>query len=160
MSAESDVHELCEDLSELARAGGLSIAVAESLTAGNLAAHLGRASRAGEWFRGGVVAYSKAVKHSVLRVPPGPVVCEEAARAMVDAVASMMGANLAVALTGEGGPEPQEDVAPGLCGSVLQSMERSAPRNGFSMAIPPRSWTNRSTVPCAFFLRRRPDQPD
>lgn len=113
MSVESNVHDMCEELSELARTHGLSIAVAESLTAGNLAAHLGRAGGAGEWFRGGVVAYSKAVKHSVLHVPLGPVVCEEAARAMVHAVASMMGANLAVALTGEGGPEPQEDVEAG-----------------------------------------------
>ena len=34
------------------------------------------------WFKGGVVAYDSQVKFDVLDVPEGPVVSEEAARAM------------------------------------------------------------------------------
>lgn len=113
MSEESDLHALAEQLSDIAQSRSLSVATAESLTAGNLAAELGRAPASGDWFSGGVIAYSKAVKHSVLHVPPGPVVSEDAARAMANSVCSMMGANLAIALTGEAGPEPQEDVEPG-----------------------------------------------
>ena len=105
---ESDQVVACNALSVIARSAGLSIATAESLTSGNLAALLGRGEAASEWYRGGVVAYSKAVKHSVLHVPLGPAVSEGAAKAMAHTVATMMGANLAIALTGEGGPEPQE----------------------------------------------------
>jgi nicotinamide-nucleotide amidase len=103
----------CEELSRAALEKGLTIATAESLTAGAIASRLGRASSSGEWYCGGVVAYSKAVKHSVLHVPLGPVVCEDAARVMVQTVATMMGSNLAVAVTGEAGPEPQEDAPVG-----------------------------------------------
>ena len=105
--------EPCEELSNIAREKGLTIATAESLTAGSIASRLGSASNSGQWYCGGIVAYSKAVKHSVLQVPQGPVVCEEAARSMVNAVAKMMGANLTVAVTGEAGPDPQEDAPVG-----------------------------------------------
>src|SRR5690606_18503376 len=88
-----------EQLADIASRAGLQIAVAESLTAGNLAAALGAAPNAGEWFRGGVVAYSRHVKHHVLDVPPGPVVCEDAAEAMAAGVKKMMDATLTVAVT-------------------------------------------------------------
>jgi len=104
---------LAEELAEIATRAHLSIAVAESLTAGNLAAALGAASDAGEWFRGGIVAYSRHVKHHVLDVPPGPVVCEAAADAMAAGVKKMMDATLAVAVTGAGGPDPQDGHEPG-----------------------------------------------
>nr|WP_242484518.1 CinA family protein [Rhodococcus sp. MS16] len=92
---------------------GLTVATAESLTSGNIAAHLGKAPDAGSWFSGGIVAYSPAVKHSVLHVPDGPVVCEDAVRVMAHSTATLMGATLALAVTGEAGPEPQEDQDPG-----------------------------------------------
>lgn len=104
---------LAEELAEIAMRAHLTIAVAESLTAGNLAAALGAASNAGDWFRGGIVAYSRHVKHHVLDVPPGPVVCEAAAEAMAVGVKKMMDATLAVAVTGAGGPDPQDGHEPG-----------------------------------------------
>ncbi|WP_040794105.1 CinA family protein [Nocardia higoensis] len=104
---------LAEELADIATRTGLQIAVAESLTAGNLAAALGAAPNAGEWFRGGIVAYSRHVKHHVLDVPPGPVVCEAAAESMASGVAKMMDATLAVAVTGAGGPDPQDGHEPG-----------------------------------------------
>jgi nicotinamide-nucleotide amidase len=61
---------------------GETLALAESLTGGLLAATFARASGAGEWFRGGVVAYASLVKHSLLGVPAGPVVSAQAAAAM------------------------------------------------------------------------------
>lgn len=119
----------CEELSHIARDKSLTIATAESLTAGRIASRLGSASNSGQWFCGGVVAYSKAVKQSVLQVPPGPVVCEEAARSMVNAVATMMGATLTVAVTGEAGPDPQEDAPVGtvwfaICDRGVVTTER------------------------------------
>jgi nicotinamide-nucleotide amidase len=110
---EEEVQDLCEELAKLAGERGLTIATAESLTAGNLASQLGRATSSGDWYCGGVIAYRKEVKYSLLQVPEGPVVSREAARAMARSTAELMDANLAVAVTGEAGPEPQEDKEPG-----------------------------------------------
>jgi nicotinamide-nucleotide amidase len=110
---DSQVRDWCEQLANLAQAHGVAIATAESLTSGNLASELGRASGSGDWYCGGIVAYRKAVKHSLLNVPNGPVVSADAARAMAYTSATLMGANVALAVTGEAGPECQEDVPPG-----------------------------------------------
>ncbi|MBF6355688.1 CinA family protein [Nocardia higoensis] len=104
---------LAEELADIAARADLTIAVAESLTAGNLAAALGAAPDAGQWFRGGVVAYSRYVKHHVLDVPLGPVVCRTAAEAMANGVRKMMDATVSVAVTGAGGPDPQDGHEPG-----------------------------------------------
>ncbi|WP_280505872.1 CinA family protein [Nocardia farcinica] len=105
--------ELAEQIADIAGRTGLQVAVAESLTAGNLAAALGAAPDAGEWFRGGVVAYSRHVKHHVLDVPEGPVVCRTAAEAMATGVGKLIGATVSVAVTGAGGPDPQDGREPG-----------------------------------------------
>jgi nicotinamide-nucleotide amidase len=91
----------------------VSVAVAESLTGGQLAAALAAGPRASQWFRGGVVAYSPEVKFRLLEVTPGPVVTSSCAEQMARAVARSTGARLAVAVTGVGGPDPEEDQPPG-----------------------------------------------
>lgn len=53
------------------------------------------------------------MKHRVLKVPDGPVVSEASARAMASAVAELLGADIAVAVTGAGGPDPQDGQPPG-----------------------------------------------
>ncbi|MGB3375498.1 MAG: CinA family protein, partial [Microbacterium sp.] len=53
-------------LSDLARARGLRVAVAESLTSGTLAGAIGEGEQASEWFAGGVVAYMVDTKERVL----------------------------------------------------------------------------------------------
>ena len=92
---------------------GVTVGVAESLTGGTVAAALAAAEGASTWFRGGIVAYSSEVKHSLLDVPEGPVVSEPAARAMAVAARRLLGADLVVALTGAGGPAPQDGREPG-----------------------------------------------
>ena len=111
MAERSD--ELVERLGALLRDQHRSVAVAESLTGGSLSAHLAVASGSSEWYAGGLVAYSRDAKHRLLGVPHGPVVCEEAAAAMARGVAELLRADLAVAVTGVGGPEEQDGVAPG-----------------------------------------------
>jgi nicotinamide-nucleotide amidase len=59
------------------------------------------------------VAYSSEVKHEVLRVPDGPVVSAEAAEAMARGVRELLGADVAVGVTGSGGPAPQDGQDPG-----------------------------------------------
>lgn len=105
-SAETD--RLLGELAELARRGACTVAVAESLTGGQLAAALASAPDAGEWFRGGVVAYHPEVKYALLDAPRGPVVTGPTAAAMARSAAALLGADAAVAVTGVGGPEPSE----------------------------------------------------
>jgi nicotinamide-nucleotide amidase len=104
---------IAERIAALARDQGRTIAVAESLTGGMVAQKLAAAGGASEWFRGSLVAYSSEVKHEVLGVPDGPVVSADAARAMASGVRGLLGADVAVAVTGAGGPSPQDGQEPG-----------------------------------------------
>jgi nicotinamide-nucleotide amidase len=92
---------------------GLTLAVAESLTGGLVAARLVAIPGASHWFRGGVVAYASEVKHEVLGVPAGPVVSEAAAMAMADGVRRVLGADVGLSTTGVAGPTEQEGQEPG-----------------------------------------------
>jgi nicotinamide-nucleotide amidase len=111
--ADERHEQLAARVSELARHHGVTVAAAESLTGGNVAVALAAAEAAGEWFRGSLVAYSSDVKHEVLDVPDGPVVSPEAAEAMARGVRRLLGADIAVGVTGAGGPDPQDDQEPG-----------------------------------------------
>lgn len=90
-------------------ARGLSLAVAESLTGGLLAAALTSVPGASGFFRGGVVAYSDMAKTEILSVPTGMIgrvsaVSAEVAEAMARAAQHLFIADVAVAVTGEAGP--------------------------------------------------------
>ncbi len=102
-----------QQIAERADAEGTAVAVAESLTGGMISSALAAAPGASGWFRGGIVAYSSAVKHDLLDVPDGPVVSATAAEAMAVAVRLLLRADLAVAVTGAGGPDPQDGEPPG-----------------------------------------------
>ena len=102
MSDVSDFSETCKRVADAAMEAGVRIAVAESLTGGNLATELSKAPNAGTWFRGGVVAYHKDVKYDLLDVPEGPVVSETAARAMVASTARLFDARTRRGGTGNG----------------------------------------------------------
>lgn len=102
-----------EAIASLAQRYAFRVGVAESLTCGKLAVALGAAPDASSWFRGGVVAYASAVKFEVLGVTPGPVVTAECARQMATGSAQLLGADAVVAVTGVGGPDPEEGEPPG-----------------------------------------------
>ncbi|MDF9717583.1 nicotinamide-nucleotide amidohydrolase family protein [Nocardioides sp. ChNu-153] len=99
-------------------ASGASLAVAESLTGGRLAAALTGVPGASRVFRGGVVAYASDVKVAVLGVPSlvvetDGVVSARCAAAMAAGVRRLLGATWGVATTGVAGPDPQEGHPPG-----------------------------------------------
>jgi len=100
---------IAERIADSAQEAGARIAVAESLTSGAIASALGAAPGAADWFGGGIVAYGSDIKHDLLRVAPGPVVCASAAEEMSRAVREMFKATIAVAVTGAGGPAGQDD---------------------------------------------------
>src|SRR5205823_2220267 len=89
-------------------ARGLTLAVAESMTGGLVASRFVNVPGSSAWFRGGVVAYNSQVKFDVLGVPVGPVVSEEAARAMAEGAARVLKADVGLSITGVAGPAEQE----------------------------------------------------
>ena len=92
---------------------GESLAAAESLTGGLLAATLTDVPGASRSFVGGVVSYATRVKVEVLDVPESVVaehgvVSGECAAAMAAGVRTHIGATWGVATTGVAGPDLQE----------------------------------------------------
>jgi nicotinamide-nucleotide amidase len=135
MSRPADLTKRAEEIARsIARAAtraGHTVALAESLTGGQISCQLGAAPDSSEWYAGCVVAYASDVKRRVLRVPAGPVVSEAAAAAMAEGVADLLGSDLAVAVTGVGGPDHEEGEPPGtvwfgICdrGTVTTELER------------------------------------
>jgi len=102
---------------------GLTLAVAESLTGGLVAARLVNVVGASAWFRGGVVAYASDVKHSLLDVPPGPVVSDAAAGAMASGVRAVLHADVGLAVTGVAGPDPQDGEKPGTVFLAIDGLD-------------------------------------
>lgn len=98
---------------DLLKAQGLTIALAESLTGGMISSRLCDIPGASAAFRGSVVSYASDVKHQLLGVPDGPVVTEDAARAMVEGVCRLLDADVGIAVTGVAGPDSQEGLEPG-----------------------------------------------
>ncbi|HEV7957771.1 MAG: damage-inducible protein CinA [Microbacteriaceae bacterium] len=101
----------------------LTIAVAESLTGGLLVAELIAVPGASAVVRGGVVAYSTELKHTLLGVPDdvlaahGPVHPNVAGR-MASGVRNLLAvdgvpADIGLSTTGVAGPDPQGEQQPG-----------------------------------------------
>ena len=105
--------ELATRVHLLLRAGGHTVATAESLTGGRLAALLTDTPGASQTFLGGVVTYATELKRSLLDVSQEVidsvgVVSAECAEAMATGMKALAGATYALATTGVAGPEPQE----------------------------------------------------
>jgi nicotinamide-nucleotide amidase len=107
------VDQAAEALAAEAERRGLRVAVAESLTGGTLTAALAKAPDAAAWLRGGVVAYAPDVKQDVLGVGDVPIVSEACAASLAEGVAKLLDADLTLAATGVGGPDPQDGVDAG-----------------------------------------------
>jgi CDP-diacylglycerol--glycerol-3-phosphate 3-phosphatidyltransferase len=108
--AESPVNPLVRKIGEGLRRQQLTLAVAESCTGGLLAAALTDQPGSSAYFQGGVIAYSNAVKKSLLGVSDELLerhgaVSAEVARAMAEGVRRLLGADLGVSVTGIAGPE-------------------------------------------------------
>ncbi|HEU4568640.1 MAG TPA: nicotinamide-nucleotide amidohydrolase family protein [Marmoricola sp.] len=114
----------------------LTIAVAESVTGGDLCGMLTAAPGASATVLGGVVSYATAVKQQVLGVPDEVVashgvVSAQCAEAMAAGVRRLVGSDWALATTGVAGPDSQEGkpvgtVFVGIAGpSLVRSVELS-----------------------------------
>ncbi len=98
---------------ELLVSRGETLAVAESLTGGMVAAEITAVPGASKVLRGSVTAYATEIKHSVLGVDASLLaergaVDPEVARQMALGVRRLLGADWGIATTGVAGPDPQD----------------------------------------------------
>ena len=103
---------------ELLKNNNLTIAAAESLTAGLFMSELAEIPGVGSNLLGGVVAYNEKIKIEQLGISPHlieehTVVSSECAAEMAFKVREKLGANIGVGLTGAAGPEPHGNEPPG-----------------------------------------------
>ena len=97
---------------------GLTVATAESLTGGLLAAVLTEIPGSSAVVRGGLVVYATELKHRLADVDPillaerGPVDPLVAAQ-LADGARRLCGASIGIGLTGVAGPDPQDGIAVG-----------------------------------------------
>jgi nicotinamide-nucleotide amidase len=98
-----------EIVAGLLRAQSLTIATAESCTAGLLAGRLTELAGSSDYVLGGLVVYSNQAKHDLAGVPTELIervgaVSEEVAVALADGARDRLGADIGVGITGIAGP--------------------------------------------------------
>ena len=98
-------------------ARGLTIATAESCTAGLLAARLTERPGSSAYVLGGIVAYANSAKQELLAVPAPLIdsvgaVSAEVAEAMAEGARARLGADVGVGVTGVAGPDGGTDEKP------------------------------------------------
>jgi nicotinamide-nucleotide amidase len=137
--------DLARSIARAVSNAGLTCAVAESVTGGHVSAHMAASPDASEWFRGGLVAYSSAVKFDVLGVTPGPVVTAECAQQMATGVRALLAGDIAVATTGAGGPGSAEGQP---AGTVFVAVETPSRRtvHGYQLDGDPEQVVKRATL--------------
>lgn len=110
--AAGAVGSAAEVLRLLDERGG-TLAVAESLTGGLVAAELAGVPGASRTFRGSVTAYATALKHELLGVDAALLAARgavdgEVALQMAEGVRDRLGADWGASTTGVAGPDPQD----------------------------------------------------
>ncbi|PTL55076.1 competence/damage-inducible protein A [Paraconexibacter algicola] len=98
-----------QQVAELLRSSGRTIATAESCTGGLLLGRLTELAGSSDYVLGGIVAYANAVKSAVAGVDPALIervgaVSQEVAEALADGARSVTGADVGVGITGVAGP--------------------------------------------------------
>ena len=106
----------------------LTIATAESLTAGMLSSAIADVPGASAVLQGGVVAYNNTIKHRVLGVSADTLAARGAvdadtAKQMAAGARQRFNADLGIATTGVAGPDPSEGKAVGIVFIALASAE-------------------------------------
>lgn len=143
---------------ELSRAGA-TVATAESLTGGLVAAALTAVPGASAAVRGGVVAYATDLKASLAGVPAdvlernGPVSAATAA-AMASGARRVCGATYGVATTGVAGPNWQDGHPPGTL-YVAVAGPRGEATDALAGVHGDRAAVRTAAVRCALGLLRR-----
>lgn len=104
-----EIKLISREISELLWKDGITLATAESCTAGNLAAAITAIPGSSHYYKGGVVAYANQVKENLLRVNTETietygVVSEETVCEMVKGAMDTLNTDYAIATSGIAGP--------------------------------------------------------
>jgi len=111
--------ELASSLIKKLQEKNLTLAAAESLTGGLVAASLTEIPGASKVFKGSITAYSDEIKQNVLNVKSEIItnftsISEQVALAMAINVRKIMKSDIGISTTGVAGPEKSAGFAPGL----------------------------------------------
>jgi nicotinamide-nucleotide amidase len=130
LAMEADVRELLGDrvygsgddtlemvVGRMLLSRGETVATAESCTGGLLSARITDVPGSSQWFGGGVVAYSREVKMSMLGVDPAHIeehgeVSEEVARGLASGARRRFGSTWGIGVTGIAGPDGGSEAKP------------------------------------------------
>jgi nicotinamide-nucleotide amidase len=98
-----------QQVAEILRGAGRTIAVAESCTGGLLSGRLTELPGSSDYMRGGLVVYSNGAKSALAGVPGEMIeqhgaVSEQVARALAEGARERLGADIGVGVTGIAGP--------------------------------------------------------
>ena len=122
--------ELASEVIDRASRAGLTVATAESLTAGSVAAVLADVAGASSVLQGGIVAYQVAVKQNLLGVDAellanAGAVDPRVAAAMARGARTALRADMGVATTGVAGPSAHEGKPVGTVFTAVSSARRT-----------------------------------
>ena len=138
---------LSKEISELFWKENLTLATAESCTAGNVAAAITAVAGTSHFFKGGIIAYSNEVKENLLGVSHETLetygaVSEETVIEMVKGAMKSMNSDCAIATSGIAGPTggtPDKPVGTIwiAAGALLQNSRVPVPARRISKATKP-----------------------
>ena len=130
-SGTSDIsaHDIVAQLKQK----NLTIATAESLTAGMVSSTLADVPGASAVLQGGVVAYNNGVKHRLLGVSADILAARgavdaETAKQMANGARDRFRADIGISTTGVAGPEPAEGKAVGIVFIALSTADQTTAR--------------------------------
>lgn len=108
---------IAENLVAIFKAHGFTCATAESCTGGGIGSAITAVPGSSDIFVGGVISYSNEVKHNVLGVASDTLatvgaVSSETAAQMAEGARKLLGADVAVSVTGIAGPGGGSDTKP------------------------------------------------
>jgi PncC family amidohydrolase len=109
------IQEYLNYIGDHCEAQGLTIAVAESVTAGYLQIHFSKATGATHFFQGGITAYNIGQKVKHLQVEPihaqsSNAVSPQVAAQMAQGVCALFNCNVGIAVTGYAAPVPELNI--------------------------------------------------
>lgn len=114
---DEELLDLAERVGASCRAGGRTLATAESCTGGLVAHLITEIPGSSAYFRGGLVTYDDAVKSALVDVPETVLeahgaVSAQVAVAMAEGARRRLGVDVAIAVTGIAGPDGGTETKP------------------------------------------------
>ena len=127
---KNEILNKAEEVVNLLKTKGLTIATAESCTGGLVSSYITAVSGASDVFELGVTSYSCKIKNEILNVPKEVLneqgaICKETAKFMAENVRIKADSDLGVSVTGVAGPNKSEGKQAGLVYIAISSTKNT-----------------------------------